>query len=269
MGDWPVLVDGQRFESSTTSLSAGTAVTTTGLNAKGSWTTVATPSFAGTGFNLVVVCAQAGREILMDLGIGATPDIILNDFYLSPGSVGGIGRSVYLPIPLVAGQPLKARFQTTATGTIPTVSATVIDGGYTGAPPLGLTSTYGADTTSTGGTAIDAGAVANTKGLWVEMTPATARQHRSLMMVVGTGGNLGMSTGSFSFDIGIGTSGSERVLIADLCGETSAGDDLYAPNHYGPWPCHIPAGSRLVVRSSSTITDATDRVMDVVLYGMS
>jgi hypothetical protein len=42
----------------------------------------------------------------------------------------------------------------------------------------------------------------------------------------------------------------------------------WSPNTVGPLPVDIPAGTRIAARMQASITDATDRLMDVIVYGI-
>jgi hypothetical protein len=68
-------------------------------------------------------------------------------------------------------------------------------------------------------------------------------------------------------DIGVGSAGSEQVLLGDMDLSASAGSDSIGPMAIGV-PVRIPAGTRLAVRAQSNITDATDRLFDAMLLGV-
>lgn len=94
---------------------------------------------------------------------------------------------------------------------------------------------------STSLTTITSNVSANTKGSWVEIVSSTA--------FVATGADLMISVidgdRSFLFDIGIGGSGSETVMIPNLPACSRNGREVTSSVYY---PLFIPAGVRLSAR---------------------
>ena len=116
---------------------------------------------------------------------------------------------------------------------------------------------------------MDPGATANTKGSYAEITSSTSYDTRMLLIAFGGQGNLIRTNCRWLVDIATGSAGSETVIIADLAvGSHNIGDNVL-PAYIGPIPVHIPAGTRIAARCQCDITDATDRLMDIALYGIS
>jgi hypothetical protein len=68
-------------------------------------------------------------------------------------------------------------------------------------------------------------------------------------------------------DFAIGGAGSEKIVIPDFLvrGHVSS-DDVYPM--WSPFmPMAIPAGTRIAARAQCSITDATDRLIEVMMYG--
>lgn len=105
----------------------------------------------------------------------------------------------------------------------------------------GRIQTIGADTTTSNGTSISAGATINTKGSWTQLAAATTFNASSVMI----NWDLSSST-DMLLDIGIGAAASETVLIPNilLAGNASAVGCLMLP-------LSIPAGSRVAARLQS------------------
>jgi hypothetical protein len=101
---------------------------------------------------------------------------------------------------------------------------------------------YGA--AAAGGTTATPGTTAGTKGAWVQLTAATTVDASWLLVCLAQASN----TGNIFFDIGVGASGSELVLIPNLY----CGGEGYATADY-LIPCPIKAGSRIAIRCSSTV----------------
>jgi hypothetical protein len=125
----------------------------------------------------------------------------------------------------------------------------------------------GAVPADSGGTEIDPGGTANVKGAWTQITASTAADLAALVMAVGHRGNGALRHEQLLFDVGVGAAGSEQVLVPDWVVSVSLSETLTPP-----WtpvlPVSVPAGSRLAVRSQCSDPDASDRLMDVVLYGV-
>jgi len=69
-------------------------------------------------------------------------------------------------------------------------------------------------------------------------------------------------------DIGIGAAGSETEILtlADL--GASSGTQILAQQWYGPYFLDIPAGTRISARVRKQYTSASQRTIDVILYGI-
>lgn len=130
--------------------------------------------------------------------------------------------------------------------------------GFNRAESMGLTGNLG--------TIIDPGAAANTLGAWTEITPSTAHAYGALMMVFG-GDAATSGANSWLIDIGVGTAGNEYALVKQCYGRGAASASAPMPNTYGPFPCNIPAGTRLAVRCQSSSATSASRKIDVALYG--
>jgi len=127
--------------------------------------------------------------------------------------------------------------------------------------------TYGAVTADSGGTGVDPGGSANTKGAWSELTAATSFDIGALLVVVGTRANSAVDASHEQLlDIGVGAASSEVVVLPDMALRASAVTDLYQPE-FGFYFVDIDAGSRIAARSEDNQTDATDRLLDVEAIG--
>ena len=102
---------------------------------------------------------------------------------------------------------------------------------------------------STGITVSDAST--DTKGSWTELLASTAYPTDWIMV---TASSLA-SADSFLFDIGVGASTAEKVLIPDILHDEAG--VLVAIARQWLWPIYIPAGTRLSARCQSS-TSSTD-----------
>lgn len=126
--------------------------------------------------------------------------------------------------------------------------------------------TFGDDKANSTLTEYDPGAVADTKGSWTELVAETddAMAYIGLMAALS---NLSVTTCHWFVDIGVGDAGSEQVVAEDLYVGTHSNFDKAVPALIGMFPLDIPSGSRIAVRASCTITDATDRIIDLAVIG--
>lgn len=250
-----------------------TLTSSASANTKGAYLTVA----ASTAFacnRILIECqfssSNAGFEYLLDLAIGAAasevvivPNIPLDG---TPNSTLGGFAIIDLPIAIPSGTRIAARCQcTTGSSGLGVLVSLVAAGGQPGIATNFVN--YGANTATSGGVAIDPGGSANTKGAWAELTSSTSAVTQCLALAVAFGGNTAPQSARWYFDIGIGGSGSEVVLIADvaiLCLGPLGTSWILLPKALS-WLTYIASGTRIAVRASCSITDATDRVLQVAL----
>lgn len=251
--------------------STGTTVTASGtINTKGSWSQLtASTAFDVSHLQVFVRADTAFAGYLVDIGIGGagSETVLIPDLLVQ--SRTDAGYIFQFPLAVPAGTRVSARCQST------TVSATCRVAVVAAGSPWGLhvpcsrVVAMGVDTADTGSTVtVEPGAVANAKGSWVEVTSATSAPFRGLVPAVGGRGNTALSDADYLLDIGIGGSGSETVLIADMPQRAGAASDFFSPGTYPLLPVDLPAGVRIAARAQSSITDASDRVLELALYGV-
>lgn len=92
---------------------------------------------------------------------------------------------------------------------------------------------------------------AHVKGSWAQLIASTATEIYGLVVRPQTAGLGGIDT-SLLFDIGIGGSGSETVIVPNIDGgmHPTSRDTV-------PIPVYIPAGSRIAIRSQGARTSAS------------
>lgn len=269
--DWSALGGGARFES--TALAATTQTISVGgsgvANTKGSYVEL----LASTSIDAVMLElfleTQNTLSGLLDLAVGAaaSEQVIVSNLLVT-GNARKIGDRVLLPLAVPAGSRIAARIQIiAASADAARVMLKLYGKSFLSSAPLGRMTTYGDDTSDSGGVSVDPGASANTKGAYSQIVASTTNEIRMLWVLFGNAGNTAMADARFAFDIAIGAGGSEQILIPDIYVRVE--DDIDAPISFvqGPFECHIPSGTRLAARSQCSITDATDRLLDVVLYG--
>lgn len=270
----PALLGAQRFETAgaVTASTEGTAISAASAHTKGSYVQlIASTAFHAQGVLLVMgIVPTVAKDFLVDLAIGGagSEQIIAADIFFSATGSTRRTESVFIPVPIPAGTRLSARLQGTTTSTGLSVVAILVAGGAIRNSSVQVCTTYGANTADTGGTGVDPGAVAHTKGSYAEVTSATTRAIKHLIIAFGLRNNLTIDANtSWMVDIAIGAAASEQVIIANLPLAAHATTDMVFPQYHA-LPCNIPAGARIAARAQSTNTDATDRLIDVIIYGV-
>jgi hypothetical protein len=274
MPDWP-LWGAQRYESAgaVAASSIGTTVGIGATNVKGSWVQlIASTSFEVTGIIVHPTMAGGSTDVLIDIGIGAAAAevVVIENLYTGTAAAAtSQGAWYYVPICIPMGTRIAARAQGVAASTSPRVNLTLIGQGFDPSQPLGICTTYGAATADSGGTSVDPGGTLNTKGAWSQITASTTYGISALLIAFPNQVNTTRTGCTWLVDIGIGAASSEIVLIPDLLLYASTAVDVVIPQSFGPIPCSIPAGTRLAVRAQCSIIDATDRLFDAIIYGVS
>ena len=259
----------------------GADITSSGsANTKGSYTEViASTPYATRYLHIEVGVAFGNSDVTMiDIATGAAASevIIINNLYVGRLIDKQVAQ-VLIPLFIPAGTRLSARCQSTGTSKAVNVRVHCIDGGMYTPQPLAQVITYAANTADTSGAQVDPGAAVNTKGSWVELSSSCSAV-KALFLAVGQTAAFAAGTETITarLDIGIGAAGSELVLIPDLLfgagADSSTSPNLtaaYSPQFSAVIPCTIPAGTRIAVRASSTSVQATNRLIDVVAYGIN
>ena len=272
MGDWPILSDGAKLSDIGTVLASSrytNVYPNSAANTKGNWTqlTASTPCQAN-GFWLNLGQANQARDWLTDIAIGpaGSEKVIISNLLVSKSFPV---YSLYFPLTLPAGIRIVARTQNTGTGSsYINVGIILNTPGFLPSATLSRCTTYGANEADSGGVSVDSGETAHTKGAWSEIVASTTYPVKMLFAIPGLRNvnrvNLYQAT---LFDIGIGAAGSEIVVVPNIY-FLNPGYSLFNPPAFGPYMVNIPAGSRLVVRAQHATNNATDRLVDYILYGV-
>lgn len=267
MSDWPILSSGAKYTpvGADYTYTRGTAMVCSSVNTKCSWVTLSSSTPHEADFLLICVQNPGTNDCLIDIGIGATPDIVASNLFHS--SYGNADyRIFYLPLTLPAGVALKARCQTDATGTF-YIYAILLKGGFLQSPGYQRLTTHGAVYSGdTGGTLIDPGATPNVKGAWTQLSASITNPAKMLGVAIGL---IGRSHEGLSpltmLDIGVGPNPSQVVIIPDLpfrmCwGVTGLGSVAW-------FPVNIPTGTALWARAQTNGSNNWyDTTFEVVVY---
>lgn len=269
---WPVV--GSALVSATTPSGSTTGVTVTAdaaANTKGAWaeliaaTTHETDLLRVSLIRTAVAASGVDTSSLLDVGVGAagSEQVLVPNLLVGSKPVA-TALAMDVPVRIPAGVRVAARLQSASGGKTAEVLATVMGGGM---PEItgSIVTAYGITTASSTGTTTAAPAVANTKGAWTQIVAATTAPIRWLLVCMQCRANTQQSAVTATVDIGVGGSGSEKVVVPDIWIETSAAEVVwYVPITV---PVDIGIGSRLAVRAQATST-AAGGVFQVAVYGI-
>jgi len=271
MGDWSLQGGNQRFKS----VAYTSIPSAAGANTKGAWTEFVTSlDFDISGIYLFPWSGTYAADFLFDIGIGAGgSEVVAVEnllFTWFNTSMLRIPAHIFIPIRIPAGTRVALRTQSTYVGVNSlTLSAIFFGGPFVCPQPFSVATTFGANTADSGGTSVDPGASAGVKGSYVEFSAATPRDARALLLMTGAQRNHIRSNARWLMDISVGAAASEEIVIPDIQIGANGTINYILPAALPLFPVSIPAGSRLVVRASCDINDASDRLFDLVICGFA
>jgi len=273
--DWS-LIEAQRFQTvgADTAASTGTTMTGGAANTKGAYAeVVASTAFDAHGLLVIFSNGSASYlDYLVDVAVGASglETIIAENLHAGAGDgAQTIDATGYLlPIFIPAGTRLSARVQSSGASATLRIVIVLLGAGFITPPGLGRVTTYGANTADSGGTQIDPGGTAHTKGAYSEIVASTTNPIRQLTIAMGNMANALRTTALWLVDLAVGAAGAEQVLIENIMLNCGGSVDLIQPQVFPPLGVNIPAGTRLAARAQCSIIDATDRLIDILLYGV-
>jgi len=173
------------------------------------------------------------------------------------------GQAVLVPLSVPRGSRVSARAFGASLNTIicGIGFGALSNKGFKRAVSMGITSNLG--------TTVNPGATANALGSWTQIVASAPHNFSALMVALGSAGRSNAALNSWLVDIGIGAAGSEQTIIKQLLTMSFSNTIFYmTPTFFGPFPCSIPAGTRISARAQSSTSSATTRNIDVSLYGL-
>jgi hypothetical protein len=264
MGDWPSDFGGGRIV--TGLVSNAEAVT---VNTKGAWATVLDPCPYDA---VLYVSARIYiGDCLYDIGIGAagSEQVVMSNVLTTSGYSSGNYKTTncIFPVTVPKGSRIAVRRQCSVNPGYFRIAIHPVPAATGIIAPLSSCTTIGDNTADSGGTAVDPGASALTKGSYVQLTAGLDRPVRAIILAAGDRRNATMSIAEWTVDIAIGA--GNDIVVPDIALFSHSNSDTIFPEISMPFPVNIPAGEAISVRALCTITDATDRVFDAVLYCFS
>jgi hypothetical protein len=240
-------------------------------NTKGSYVELSAATGIDTdGFYFYVVAGSANADFLIDVAIGASGsevDILSNLLCSSPSNNNEAPFEVYVPLPIPAGSRMACRCQSSDSGAFVTVCGVIARGGMFEAMRMSRATTYGANTSDSGGVSVDPGGTSETKGSYSEISAAITNPIRYAIICAGAQNNGVRTSMTHAVDIAYGGAGSETIIVPDInLRQIAASFDTIQPA-WLPRFFDLDAGQRLAARQAASANDATDRLLDIAVVG--
>jgi len=251
--------------------SFGDLFTSGAVDTKGAYEQlIASSSALAIGIYLIIDYGTA-NSMLVDIatgGAGAETDVIAN-ILLGGGNDGNTRapNTYSFPINIAASSRVAIRSQSSGATQAARAKGWLLGQSTNKWQDMTRATTYGANTADSGGVAVNTGAVANTKGVYSEITASTTNVIDWVVVQFSCGDNTVPADATFMVDIATGAAASESVVIPNIWVRTGAISHA-KPISVGPLPVSISSGTRLAARAQSNITDATDRIIDVSVIGL-
>lgn len=251
-----------------TGTTAQTSTTTGAANTKGSYTQLTASTTADATCLMVESNTVAsGNATSKDIAIGAagSEKIIIPDLVDASPAVS-FHNYTFWPVSIPSGTRIAFRAQSTSASDTPSISIWLFDNGTMGRGS-GIIDTIGFVSASTQGTTVDAGATANTKGSYAQITASTSVDYAGFCCHFDTlAVNFAASVG-FLIDIAIGAAASEKVIIPNLYVRGQGGGMMMPP--FTPWfDMPIRSGTRIAVRAQCSSNTSTNRQFGFIFYGL-
>lgn len=277
MSDWGVPTGASTVYSSAsltpTDSQGGMAVNAgSTANTKGTWSQVfSSIPFAACGFSIVWEYnynATQLSQFFVDIGIGASGSevVLLPDLYFL-GVIQSLircqRRTPFIPLSIPAGARIALRAQALVGNDLLVGNMMLHAAAFGTPPPFRRAASYGAGANSGG--VVVTNSSANVAGSWFEVTSSTTSPHKALMVAMGM--VPAVSSNDCCFDIGIGASGSEQVLIPGIPNTANTNLGFTGSNLYSElFLVNVPAGSRLSARTTAAGTGG-DSQANILIYG--
>lgn len=267
---------GQRWEAAGVAgaSSSGTVVTANAsANTKGTYAElIAATSFDAGGILVILSRAPGGSTapVLCDIAIGAaaSEQVLIPNLATDNSITGSLDPVYFFPISIPAGSRLSARSQSSTGSIAIQVTAYLVAGSFFMPGGLGRAEGCGPLTGTSLLTSIDGGATANTKGAYAQLIASTSFSYSAIVLGITRLNDSARTTCTWLFDLAVGASSSEQVIIPDLMLRCHSSNDEVGPCVIGPLPIDIPAGTRLSARTQCSTNVAGDRAFGLAAYGI-
>lgn len=265
MSNWPLTEDqGQhyKFYLADTSTTVGTTIT------NGTWVEV-TPA-AEFDVTEVYVSARVtanGISKSLSIGVGAAgTETSIFDALLITGN-DSYPQSATIPISIPKGT--RVALYGTGAGVQSVVAVAGLGAsGFLSSAPTQYIKTYGLHVAATGrGVTLTMSNTAHVKSAWTEIAASTDYDTSWIALGIGGANNSTMLDALYLIDVAAAPAGSEssNIILENIVTRSDGSDDIITDRFLGPFPMHIPKGTRLAARMQRANTLHTS--IDLVIHG--
>lgn len=231
---------------------------------------IASSAATADAITVYVHTASVIGQYLLDIAIGGagTETVLISNLMFHGGIMANSSHAVLkatFPLRIAAGTRISARCQC-GTGAA-TMAVSVMLHGTANWPfqPYQRCTTYGANTATSGGVAVDPGAVANTK-TQVEIVASTTFEAKAFLVAMSSAVSAANSMRHL-LDIYAGA-GAGSQIVQNLGATSQGGSDTSGPCWYGPFYTDVLDGSDRISAYLAANATSTGRIQHVVLYGL-
>lgn len=269
---WPLTYGSGNENAVDSSNSRGVSITSGAQNTKGGYSELIASTAIETTWVMIEIHGANTTRWNVDISVGAalSEEILIPDLCVMIRERDKGGMSSYqMPLSIPKGSRISARCASAAStaSRIVYVALHLFAGGWDAhsSTPRKYTA-YNILASDSYCSAVDPGAVADTKGNWLEVSSSTIDRILGFCLFVNNRNNTAATDGNARVDVGVGSSGNEEILLEDMPYDQASAPDCYNPTPMMFIPLAIPAGSRIALRCQSQVTDATDRLIYVAMY---
>lgn len=254
--------------------SSGPSPIATGSTAytKGAWTQLVGATTNDASWVIVQASGMngGGWTFAYDLAIGASGQEVPILQNLVSEAYGPNCTTVLFPMSIRAGTRLSARASSNNGFDTAALQVICLDDSALSAGSCSGVDTYGFNSATNCGVAIDPGATANTKGAWNQISASVSNDLAGFFLcfdsqALSSGSN---ETPATLVDVGVGTSGSEKVVLPNFALSGNTASPVHIPDVTPYIPVSIKAGSRIAVRAQCRTTTSPDRTFGATFYGV-
>ena len=252
------------------------------IGAIGAYTTiVASTAYDAAWLDLMMNSYSAGAHSAtctysVTLAVGSVGNEVpfASDIVYDCPTSSGHAQHFEFPVNIPAGSRISAALRSFASATTDflNVAVELSDSPLSGIQGFsGHLDTYGFNTTTMIGAAVDPGGTINTPGAYTQITASLTNDIAGFLIGIDNQGNLGAGfNGMYLVDIATGAAASEVIFLPKLqLSRSNFGPPIIeSPPYFGPIFRSIPAGTRVAIRAQSSMNTATYRVFGATLYGI-
>ena len=273
--DWPI-PGGGRWQGTGHITASTQGITLTGAGVQpniGTFVPLMTgTAVEGAGLMLSIADNSAATRYMLHVGLGTgTPPEntgFIKAIHMAYPRANQAGQFFYFPVHIPRGSRVSLGLQSATSGATLTVVGGVVGQGFGSPAPPSRVTTYGAAVNAASGTHINPGGTAHTEVI-TTITNSTTAPMSTILIAIGQRANTTMTTARWLWRVLGGPSGSEVEIVPRFAIAANTTDDDIEPSVIGPIPIPpLPSGSRLQIGAQCSINDATDRILEAVIYGI-